>query len=59
LHEGDKYIQILVGTSEEKRSLGKPRLRGEHNIKMDIRELGFGVLIKLIWLRIITSGGLL
>jgi hypothetical protein len=29
------------------------------NIKMDLREIGWYVLIGLIWLRIGTSGGLL
>jgi hypothetical protein len=30
-----------VGNSEGKRRLGKPRLRWEDNIKMDIRERGW------------------
>jgi hypothetical protein len=33
--------KILVGKSEGKRSLGRPRRRWEDNIKMDIRELGW------------------
>ena len=31
---------VLVGKSQGKRPLGKPRLRWEHNIKMDFREIG-------------------
>jgi hypothetical protein len=31
----------------------------EDNIKMDLREIGFGVWIAFIWLRIGNGGGLL
>jgi hypothetical protein len=30
--------------SEGKRSLGRPRRRWEDNIKMDLQEVGFGVM---------------
>jgi hypothetical protein len=33
---------ILVGRSEGRRPLGRPRHRWEDNIKMDLREIGFG-----------------
>jgi hypothetical protein len=33
---------ILVGRPEGRRPLGRPRRRWEDNIKMDIREIGFG-----------------
>jgi hypothetical protein len=33
---------ILVGKPEGRRPLGRPRLRWEDNIKMDLRETGFG-----------------
>jgi hypothetical protein len=33
---------ILVGRSEERRPLGRPRRRWEDNIKIDLREIGFG-----------------
>jgi hypothetical protein len=49
----------LVGKLEGKRPLGIPRHRLEDNIKMDLRELGFGGGMGFIWLRIGTSGGLL
>jgi hypothetical protein len=34
--------RILVGRPEEKRPLGRPRRRWEDNIKMDVREIGWG-----------------
>jgi hypothetical protein len=34
--------RILVGKPEEKRSLGRPRRRWENNIRMDLREMGWG-----------------
>ena len=39
----DKKIgvyRILMGKSEEKRPLERPRLRREDNIKMDLQEVG-------------------
>jgi hypothetical protein len=35
----DAY-RILVGKSERKRPLGRPRPRWVNNIKLDIREIG-------------------
>jgi hypothetical protein len=32
----------LVGRLEGRRPLGRPRRRWEDNIKMDLREIGFG-----------------
>jgi hypothetical protein len=34
--------RILVGKPEGKRPLGRPRSRWEDNIKMDLREIGWG-----------------
>ena len=34
--------RVLVGKSERKRPLGRPRRRWEDNIKMDLREVGGG-----------------
>jgi hypothetical protein len=34
--------RVLVGKSEGKRPLGRPRLRWEDNIKMDNQEVGWG-----------------
>jgi hypothetical protein len=39
--KGNAY-RILVGKSEGKRPLGRPRRKWEDNIKMDIREIGWG-----------------
>jgi hypothetical protein len=49
---------ILVGRPKGRRPLGRPRHRWEDNIKMDLREIGFGD-IGCIWLRIRIRGGLL
>ena len=35
--------RVLVGKSEGKRPLGKPRLRWEDNIKMDLQEVECGL----------------
>jgi hypothetical protein len=37
----DAY-NIVVGRPEGRRPLGRPRRRWEDNIKMDLREIGFG-----------------
>jgi hypothetical protein len=34
---------ILIGKSEGKRPLGRPRLRWRDNIRMDLREIGRGL----------------
>jgi len=48
----------LAGKLEGKRPLGRPRLRWEDNIKIDIQEVGFlGVWTGSTWLRIGTGGG--
>jgi len=36
-------IQSFGGKPEEKRPLGKPRRRRKDNVKMDIKELGWGI----------------
>jgi len=46
----------LVVKPEGKRPLGRPRLRWEDNIKMDLQEVGCGVWTVSIWLRILTGG---
>jgi hypothetical protein len=51
--------RALVGNPEGKRPLGRPRL--EDNIKMDLREIGWGGGTDLIhlFIGILTSGGIL
>jgi hypothetical protein len=34
--------RILVGNPEGKRPLGRPRRKWKYNIRMDIREIGWG-----------------
>jgi hypothetical protein len=53
--------RILVGKSDGKRPLRRPRCRWVHNIKIDLREIKWDrmVWIGLIWLRIETTGRLL
>jgi hypothetical protein len=34
--------RVLVGKPEGKRPLGRPRLRWEYNIKMNLQEVGWG-----------------
>jgi hypothetical protein len=40
---------ILVGRPEGRRPLGRPRHRWEGNIKMDLREIGFGDVDWIYW----------
>jgi hypothetical protein len=40
--EGRSVYKVLVGTPEEKRPLGRLRRRWEDNIKMYLREIGYG-----------------
>jgi hypothetical protein len=40
---------ILVGRPEGRRPLGRPRRRWEDNIKMDLREIGFGDMDWIHW----------
>jgi len=54
--EGRGVYRVLVGKTEGKSPLGRPRRRWEDNIKMDLREVGRG---ETGWslLRIGTDGG--
>jgi len=40
--EGRGVCWVLVGKPEGKRPLGRPRLRWEDNIEMDLQEVGCG-----------------
>jgi hypothetical protein len=51
--------RALMGKPEGRRPLGRPRRRWEDNIKMDLREIGWGAQTGWIWLRIGTGGSLL
>jgi hypothetical protein len=51
-------VQGFGEKSEGKRPLGRPRRRWEDRIKMDLREIGWGVWSGFSWLRIGTGDGL-
>jgi hypothetical protein len=51
--------RALVGKPEGRRPLGGTRHRWEDNIKMGLREVGWGAWTVSMWLRIGTGGGLL
>ena len=42
--EGRVVYRVLVGKPEGKRPLGRPRRRWEDNIKMELQEVGCGVM---------------
>ena len=49
--------KVWVGKHEGKRPLGRPRLRWEDNIKMDLQEMGCGAWTGSIWRRTGIGGG--
>jgi hypothetical protein len=58
--EGRKVYKVLVGKSEGKRPLGRPRCRWEDGIRMDLKGIDWGEgWSGFTWLRIGTVGGLL
>jgi hypothetical protein len=57
--EGRNVYKVLVGKPEGKRPLERPRCRWEDGIKLDLREIGWGVWSGFTWLRIGMVGGLL
>jgi hypothetical protein len=59
MEEERKLHKVMVGKSEGKRPLARPRRRWEDGIKMDLREIGWGVWSGFTWLRIGTVGRLL
>jgi hypothetical protein len=56
--EGRGVYRVLVGRSEGKRPLGRPRRRWEDNIKMDLREMGIDRANWIQLARIGPNGGL-
>jgi hypothetical protein len=58
--EERKVYKVLVGKTEGKRPLGRPRSRWEDGIRMDLREIGLrGGGTGFDCLRTGTGGGLL
>jgi hypothetical protein len=49
----------MVGKPQRRRPHGRARRKWEDNIKIDVREVGWGAWTGFIWLRIGTGGGLL
>jgi hypothetical protein len=49
--------RVLVEEPVGKTPLGRPGLRWQANIRMDLQEVGCGVWTALGWLRIETGGG--
>ena len=50
---------VLVHNHEERRQIGRPKLRGEDNIKINFREVEREAWTRSTWLRIGTGGELL
>jgi hypothetical protein len=53
------HVRDLVGKSEGRRPLARPRFRREDNIKMDFREVGWAHELDRSGSPIGTGGGLL
>jgi hypothetical protein len=47
--EERKVYKVLVGKPEGKRPLGRPKLRWEHGVRMDLREIALG---GVDWIRV-------
>jgi hypothetical protein len=45
----EKLYKVLVGQPERKRPFGRPWSRWEDGIRMDLREIGWGVWIGFDW----------
>jgi len=57
MRERRGVYSVVVGKPERKRTHERPRNRWEHNIKMDLQEVGWrGVWTGSSWLRIGTGG---
>jgi hypothetical protein len=52
--EERKLYKILVGKSEGKRPLGRPRRRWQYGIRLNLREIGLGVVD---WIRLAQEQG--
>jgi hypothetical protein len=59
IEEVKNVLRNLVGRFEGEGNIGRPRRKWEDKIKMGHREMGFGLSIGFIWLRIGTGGELL
>jgi hypothetical protein len=57
--EERKVYRVLKWNPEGKKPLERPRRRWEDGIRMNLREIGWGVWIGFSWLGTGTSGGML
>jgi hypothetical protein len=57
--EGRNVYRVLLGKTERKRPMERPRSRWEDGIKISLREIGWGVWSGFTWLSMGTVGGLL
>jgi hypothetical protein len=55
--EGRGVYRVLMGRTEGKRPLERPKRRWERNIRMDLKKWDVGVRTGLGCLRIRTGGG--
>jgi hypothetical protein len=53
--EDRNMYKVLVGKPEGKRTLGRPRFGWEDVIRMDLREIGWGVFSVGSWFRILRQ----
>jgi hypothetical protein len=57
--EETNVYKVLIGKPEGRGALGRQRSRGSDEIRIDLRETGWGSVEWIHWLRIGTGGGLL
>jgi hypothetical protein len=57
--EERNVYRVLMGKPKGKRPLERPRRRWEDRLKMDLREIDWGVWSGFAWLRIGIAGGLM
>jgi hypothetical protein len=50
---------VLVGKQKGKRPLGRPMRRYEFGIRMNLKDLGWGMYSGFSWLRSVTGGRIL
>jgi hypothetical protein len=41
---GEEYVQGFYGKARRKKPLGRPRLRWDDGIRMDLRAIGWGIV---------------
>jgi hypothetical protein len=54
---GEEVYKVLEGMPGGRTPLGRPRRRWKYVIRMDLGEIGWGVVKWIRWLRTRTGGG--